>query len=498
MSTKIVSMQQITKEFSGVRVLNRVDFNVYPGKIMALVGENGAGKSTLMKILTGVYSKTSGEMYLNGQEIQFHNTRDSQNQGISIIHQELNLVRHLSIAENIFLGREPLTKIKSIDWSKLYKNAQHWLDKLGLQEDARELIGNISVGKQQLVEIAKALSLEAKVIIMDEPTGALTLAETETLFSVIRELKSQGQSIVYISHRLPEIFQICDDVTVLRDGNLIGEKPITDVDEDGIIEMMVGRKLTEQYPRINVEPGDAVLEVDHLTNRFVKDISLKLQKGEILWVAGLMGAGRTELARTIYGIYKADRGDIFIDGKPVKINNPKDALHKGIAYVSEDRKNNGIFLGLDVRENISLASLSSFSNRFGWIRKKEEEETANQYINTMSIRTSGIKQLLRYLSGGNQQKVSIAKNLNTKPKILILDEPTRGVDVGAKKEIYELINEFKQNGMSILMISSEISEILGMSDRIMVMHEGKLTGTLSREEASQEKIMSLAIGKDVN
>lgn len=494
----IVSMKQITKEFSSVRVLEHVDFNVYRGKIMALVGENGAGKSTLMKILTGVYSKTEGEILLNGEMVNFLNTRDSQSHGISIIHQELNLVRHLSIAENIFLGREPLTRIHSIDWKKLHSDALFWLEKLGLQEDPKELIGNISVGKQQLVEIAKALSLNAKVIIMDEPTGALTVSETKKLFEVIRELKEQGQSIVYISHRLNEIFEICDDVTVLRDGQLIAERPIDGVNEDQIIEMMVGRKLTEQYPRISCEPGEVVLEVKEITNQFVRNVSFQLRKGEILGIAGLMGAGRTELSRTIYGIYTKDNGEVWLNGRLLKINSPKDALDQGIAYVSEDRKNNGVLLGMDVKENITLSSLKSFSGKMGRIRKSQEEEVAGQYIESMSIKTSGTGQLLRYLSGGNQQKVSIAKNLHTNPKILILDEPTRGVDVGAKKEIYELINDFKVQGMSILLISSEIPEILGMCDRIIVMHEGEITGILPRENANQETIMSLAVGKDIN
>lgn len=498
MKTKIVFMKQITKEFSGVRVLDRVDFNVYQGRIMALVGENGAGKSTLMKIMTGVYTKTEGEILLSDQPVQFNNTRESQDHGIAIIHQELNLVRDLSVAENIFLGREPLNRFHGIHWSKLYRDAQYWLNKLGLQEDARELIKNISVGRQQLVEIAKALSLQAKVIIMDEPTGALTLSETKKLFSVIRELKDEGVSIVYISHRLNEIFEICDDVTVLRDGHLIGEKPISEVNEDQIIEMMVGRKLTEQYPRLEKVPGEIVLEVQHLTNRFVRDISFELRQGEILGVAGLMGSGRTEMARTIYGVYPHDKGEIRLEGRAVHLSHPLDALNAGIAYVSEDRKTNGILLGLNVRENITLSSLKSFCRTGGPIHQQKEEETATRYMGTMSIKAAGTKQLLRYLSGGNQQKVSIAKSLNTNPKVLILDEPTRGVDVGAKKEIYELINGFKEQGMSILMISSEISEILGMSDRILVMHEGELTGTLSREEANQESIMSLAVGKDVS
>lgn len=497
MPETIISMKNIRKEFSGVPVLKNVDFNIYDGKIMALIGENGAGKSTLMKILTGVYSKTSGEIYLEGKEVNFTSTKDSQDNRIAIIHQELNLIQHLSIGENIFLGREPISKGRNIKWSQLYEESQKWLDKLGLKEDPRELVKNISVGKQQLVEIAKALSLKAKVLIMDEPTGALTVSETEKLFSVIKELKEQGHSIVYISHRLKEIFELCDDVTVLRDGELIGEKTVDELDEDKIIEMMVGRKLSEQYPRITCDSGEVVLEVRDLTNHFVKDVTFDLRQGEILGIAGLMGAGRTELARTLYGIYPKDKGKIILNKKELRLKEPTDALKQGIAYVSEDRKSNGIVLGLSVRENITLASLKAYSGKLGNISKKKEEEATQSYIKSMSIKTSNSTQLIKYLSGGNQQKVSIAKNLDANPKILILDEPTRGVDVGAKKEIYELINKFKQEGMSILMISSEIPEILGMSDRIMVMHEGKVMGTLNRDEATQERIMSLAVGKEV-
>lgn len=498
MPDTIISMKNINKDFTGVSVLKHVDFNIYDGNIMALIGENGAGKSTLMKILTGVYTKTSGEVLWNNNPVHFSTITDSQKQGIAIIHQELNLIQNLSIGENIFLGREPVNSIGKINWKKLYEEAKVWLDTLGLKEDPRTLIKNISVGKQQLVEIAKALSLNARVIIMDEPTGALTVAETEKLFGVIRELKAKGKSIVYISHRLKEIFELCDHVTVLRDGELIGESPIESLDEDKIIEMMVGRKLSEQYPSILSKPGKTVLEVKELCNQFVHKISFALREGEIVGVAGLMGAGRTELARTLFGIYAKESGEILLSGNKIRLKNPADAIKHGIAYVSEDRKANGIVLGLNVRENITLAALKAYSSKVGAVYKSQEEETTDKYIKSMSIKTSGSKQLVRYLSGGNQQKVSIAKSLETKPKVLILDEPTRGVDVGAKKEIYDLINLFKQQGMCILMISSEIPEIIGMSDRIMVMHEGTLTGTLDRSEVTQESIMSLAVGKDVD
>lgn len=497
MHKKIVTMSKITKEFSGVTVLNMVDFNIYEGRIMALLGENGAGKSTLMKILTGVYERTLGEVYLDGDPIEFKNTKESQEKGIAIIHQELNLIGHLSIGENIFLGREPINKFGKIDWKRLYSESEKWISMLGLNESPKQIVNNISVGKQQLVEIAKALSLNAKIIIMDEPTGALTISETEKLFSVIQKLKEQNHSIVYISHRLEEIFRICDDITVLRDGALIAEVPIAEVNEDKLIEMMVGRKLEEQYPKVDSEIGDVIFEVKGLTNQFVKDASFNLKKGETLGIAGLMGSSRTELARTIYGIYKMDKGEIFINGNKVNINNPKDAIKAGITYVSEDRKANGIVLGMSIRENITLTYLKNISGKFGHIYKAKEEEISKEYIKNLSIKTSGSKQLVKYLSGGNQQKVSIAKNLFAKPSILILDEPTRGVDVGAKKEIYDLINKFKKAGMSIIMISSEIPEVLGMSDRVLVMHEGRVSGILDKENANQESIMSLAVGKGV-
>ncbi|HZH92638.1 MAG TPA: ATP-binding cassette domain-containing protein [Tissierellaceae bacterium] len=498
MEEKVVSMENIIKEFSGVRVLDNVDFNIYKGKVMALVGENGAGKSTLMKILTGVYVRTSGKVVLNGEPVEFNTTKESQDKGIAFIHQELNLVRDLSIGENIFLGREPVGPAGKIRWKKLYDDSREWLTKLGLEEDPRELVRNLSVGKQQMIEIAKALSLDAQVIIMDEPTGALTLSETDRLFKVVKELRGSGHSIVYISHRLNEIFEICDHVTVLRDGTFVGEEPIENLDEDRIIEMMVGRKLSEQYPRVETEIGDVVLEVKNLSNRFVEDVSFQLRKGEILGVAGLVGAGRTELARTIYGVYQPESGEILVNGSPVSIKSPKDALKNGIAYLSEDRKENGIVLGMDLVENVTLASLNNYVGRIGSIDKSKERESTDGYIKSMSIKAASRNQLLQFLSGGNQQKVALAKNLDTNPGILLLDEPTRGVDVGAKKEIYELINKYKQEGMSILMVSSEIPEILGISDRVMIMHEGRVRGIIDIAEADQEKIMTYAVGKEVS
>lgn len=494
----IVAMKGISKEFNGVYVLKNVDFNIYKGRVMALIGENGAGKSTLMKILTGVYERSEGEILLQGKPVHFNDTKESQDGGIAFIHQELNLIKDLSIAENIFLGREPVTSTRRIQWKKLNEDAKKWLDKLGLTEDPRELVKNISIGKQQLVEIAKALSINAEVIIMDEPTGALTPQETEKLFEVIRELRKDQKSVVYISHRLQEILDICDDITVLRDGELIEERKVENIDEDTIIEMMVGRKLSEQYPRVDVPLGEEALNVKDLTNEFVKNVSFSVKKGETLGVAGLMGSGRTELMRSIFGIYPLQTGVVEVDGKGKKITSPASAYESGIAYVSEDRKSNGIITGMTLRDNMTLSSLKDFLGPVRNLNKKKEEEASLAYIKSMSIKTTGTRQQLRYLSGGNQQKVSIAKNLLTKPKVLILDEPTRGVDVGARKEIYDLINELKKEGLSIIVVSSDIPEVLGISDRVMVMHEGAVAGFMDIKEATQEKIMTLAVGKEVS
>ncbi|MTI69219.1 MAG: ribose ABC transporter ATP-binding protein RbsA [Firmicutes bacterium] len=494
MDKPILEMKGITKEFPGVKALDNVNFRVIEGKVMALLGENGAGKSTLMKILTGVYTKTKGEIYFEGESVEFKDTKESQDKKIAIIHQELNLIKELTIAENIFLGREPVNSLRKIDKGRLYKESEKLLKKLGVDEKLDTLVKDLSIGKQQMVEIAKALSLDAKVIIMDEPTDALTDKETESLFKVIKELRKEGRSIVYISHRLKEIFEICDYATVLRDGQFIKEERVKNLTEEKIVELMVGRKLTEQFPRIKGQTGEISLEVKNLENEYLNNINFKLNKGEILGVSGLMGAGRTELAKTLYGAIKKDNGDIYLEGDKVDIKSPKEAILKGISYVSEDRKRDGLILGMSVEENMSISALKNFTKSLLKIDTKKEANVSNKYVDDMSIRTPSIKQLVKNLSGGNQQKVSIAKSLMTEPKILILDEPTRGVDVGAKKEIYDLINRFKKEGMSIIMISSEIPEIIGMSDRVLVMHEGKITGEFLGEKVTQEKIMRCAVG----
>jgi ribose transport system ATP-binding protein len=490
---KILEISGIIKDFPGVRALDKAKLNVYQGKVMALLGENGAGKSTMMKIMTGIYKRDAGTIKHNGKEIEFSGPKESQDAGISIIHQELNLIDHLSIAENIFLGRE-LTKNFIIDWNMMFNEADIILKKLNLEYSSRELVGKLSIGEKQMIEIAKALSQNAKIIVMDEPTDALTDTETKSLFSVIRELVAENKSIVYISHRLKEVFEICDYATIMRDGKFIDEAVVADIDEDYIIEKMVGRKLKDQFPRIDTKLGDISLKVEDLSGEVTKKINFSLQKGEILGIAGLMGAGRTELAKTIYGCFKRTSGQIYIYGKKVEINSPQEALKNKIAYVSEDRKGDGLLLGLSVKENMSLSSLLKFENAYRKIDEKKEEVEVKKFISKFNIKTPTMDQLIKNLSGGNQQKVAIAKALMTNPKILILDEPTRGVDVGAKKEIYDLINEFKHQGMSIIIISSEMPEILGLSDRIMVMYDKTITGIFTREEATQEKIMKCAIG----
>lgn len=492
MQQPILQMKNIVKEFPGVKALDGVNLELYEGKIMGLMGENGAGKSTLMKVLSGVYKKDSGEILYKGKVEDIKDTKDAQEKGIAIIHQELNLIDDLTIGENVFLGREPRQAFGKINWNKLHSDAQTLLNKLNVKSSSKDLLGSLSIGQKQMVEIAKALSLNAKIIIMDEPTDALTDKETESLFKVINELKEEGKSIVYISHRLKEIFELCDYITVIRDGKYVGQENVCDIDEDRMIEMMVGRKLTEQFPKIDSKIGDTIFQVKNLKNKYVDDVSFEVKAGEIVGIAGLMGAGRTELAKTIYGYYKNQSGEIYVKGKRVENKSSRDGLKNNIAYVSEDRKGDGLILGLSVKENMSISSLDKVSSIFKVDKKKELEEVQS-YIKKMKIKTPSENQIIKNLSGGNQQKVSIGKALMTSPEVLILDEPTRGVDVGAKKEIYDLINEFKKQGKAVIMISSEMPEILGMSDRILVLSDGKLTGEFTKEEASQELILKSAV-----
>ena len=497
MKTPILKMTNIVKEFPGVKALDGVNIELHEGKVMALMGENGAGKSTLMKILSGVYKKDGGEIFYKGKKEDIKGPKDATDKGIAIIHQELNLVNDLSIGENIFLGREPKKGFR-IDFNKLHADSEILLKRLNINKDSRELVENLSIGEKQMVEIAKALSLDAKIIIMDEPTDALTDKESASLFKVINELKADNKAIVYISHRLKEIFELCDYITVLRDGKFVGQEDIVNLDEDKMIEMMVGRKLTDQFPHLDVEKGETILKLENVSNKFVKDISFEVKAGEILGISGLMGAGRSELAKTIYGHYSIESGTIIKRdmklNKNLKMNlkSSVDGVKNRIAYVSEDRKGDGLILDLSIRENMTLSSLERISNSFV-VDKNKEKERVNSYIDRIRIKTPSMEQLIKNLSGGNQQKVAIAKALMIHPDVLILDEPTRGVDVGAKKEIYDLINEFKSQGKAIIMISSEMPEILGLSDRILVLSHGKITGEFDRKEATQEKILKCAV-----
>ncbi len=429
----LLQLKGIDKSFPGVKALSGAALNVYSGRVMALVGENGAGKSTMMKVLTGIYQRDAGSLLWLGKETTFNGPKSSQEAGIGIIHQELNLIPQLTIAENIFLGREFVNRFGKIDWKTMYAEADKLLAKLNLRFKSDRLVGDLSIGDQQMVEIAKVLSFESKVIIMDEPTDALTDTETESLFRVIRELKSQGRGIVYISHRMKEIFEICDDVTVFRDGQFIAEREVATLTEDSLIEMMVGRKLEDQYPHLEKAPGEIRLKVDNLCGPGVNDVSFTLRKGEILGVAGLMGAGRTELMKVLYGALPRTSGYVTLDGHEVVTRSPQDGLANGIVYISEDRKRDGLVLGMSVKENMSLTALGYFSRSGGSLKHKDEHQAVSDFIRLFNVKTPSMEQAIGLLSGGNQQKVAIARGLMTRPKVLILDEPTRGVDVGAKK-----------------------------------------------------------------
>ncbi|HHW03821.1 MAG TPA: sugar ABC transporter ATP-binding protein [Thermoanaerobacterales bacterium] len=494
MAELLVKMEDIDKSFAGVHALSRARFELYAGEVHALVGENGAGKSTLMKILTGVYSKDSGRIYIKGQEVEIQNPRVAQNLGISIIHQELNLMPHLTVAQNIFIGREPRKGIKfMLDEQELNRRARELLDTIHMDLDPKARVSNLTVAKQQMVEIAKALSIKAEVIIMDEPTSALAEAEIEELFRIIHHLKSEGKGIIYISHRLEELKRVADRVTVMRDGRYIDTVKIGEVTREQIISMMVGREIYETASAGAENSNEVVLEVKNLRRgRTIKDVSFKLKKGEILGFAGLMGAGRTEVARAIFGADPIDEGEIYVKGRKVHIKNPGDAVKHGIGYLSEDRKRYGLALGMDVETNIVMAAFEKFLGLLGWIRQDKTRLEARTRIEELKIKTPTLKQKVKFLSGGNQQKVIMAKWLTRNCDILIFDEPTRGIDVGAKSEIYKLLNELVKEGKSIIMISSELPEILRMSHRIVVMCEGRVTGELSATEATQERIMYYA------
>ena len=494
MSTQLLKVSGISKSFPGVKALEDVQFVLNSGEVLALVGENGAGKSSLMKILSGIYSKDSGTILLNGQEVDIDSPKTAQGLGISIIHQEMNLMPHLTVAQNIFIGREPRTGM-FVRERLLNKNASELLSRLGINLDPQALIEGLTVAKQQMVEIAKALSFDAKVLIMDEPTSALTMTETETLFTLIEGLKASGTGIIYISHRMDELRRITDRVTVLRDGQYVGTLEKADFDIPTVIEMMVGRPLEEgARPTARARVADdVVLRVDGLNTRsLLKDVSFELRRGEILGFSGLMGAGRTEVARAIIGADPRESGTIAVNGKPVSIKQPSDAVALGVGYLSEDRKQFGLLLEQDVNTNILLASLSDYTDALGFVHTEKGKQVSRGYVDSLRIKTPSISATTKNLSGGNQQKVVIAKWLARDCDILIFDEPTRGIDVGAKEEIYRLLNDLAEQGKSIIMISSELPEVLRLSHRIVIMANGRITGILDNEEASQAKIMDYA------
>jgi ribose transport system ATP-binding protein len=495
----LVRMEAIDKSFPGVQALQGASFELRPGEVHALVGENGAGKSTLMKILSGIYRRDAGTIVYKGREVDIPDPRAALDLGISMIHQELILAPHLTVAQNIFLGREPRGRTGfTVDDRHQIRQTEELIERLHLRLDPKAKVKDLKVAQQQMVSIAQALSVDASVLIMDEPTAALTSTEIGELFRIIRTLKADGVGIVHISHRLEELRQISDRVTVMRDGRHVRTVATADVSIDGIISMMVGRTIYEQAPQVSEDAEqDVVLEVRGLSRgRAVRDVSFSLRRGEILGVAGLVGAGRTEMARLIFGADRADSGEVIVHGRSVRLGGPADAVSHGIGYLSEDRKQHGLALGMDVETNVALASLRHFLKRLGRIDTKATRAVARQRVEELGIKTPSIAQKTRNLSGGTQQKVVIGKWLTARTEILIFDEPTRGIDVGAKSEIYHLLNELAADGHAIIMISSELPEILRMSHRILVMCEGRVTGELSAAEADQERIMTLATQRE--
>ena len=498
-----IQMEGIDKSFGGNKVLNQVHFELKDGEILALLGENGAGKSTLMKILTGVYERDAGTVRVDGREVHYHHPSEAADDGIVFIYQELNVMFDLTVEENMFMGKELKTHGWLLDQKAMRERCEQALHELGVSIPVDRTMDQLSVGQQQMIEIAKALMWDAKVIIMDEPTAALTPKETETLFTVARKLRSRGVSIVYISHRLEEIFELCDRVSVLRDGTFIATKPIGETNMNDIVRMMIGRDIGERYPVRESKIGETVLEVKNLTKHgLFQDVSFSVKAGEVLGVAGLMGAGRTEIMHSVFGDIPADSGELFFCGQPVKIHSPEKAMSLGMGYITEDRKTEGLMVSESIKKNISLTNFKQIS-KGNVIDFAAERDLTNRAIKELLIRCSGPEQICENLSGGNQQKVVFAKWSMMNPKLLILDEPTRGVDVGAKKEIYTIINSLAESGVAVIMISSELPEVLGMSDRVMVVHEGRVGGFLHNlsdtgepccGEATQENIMILATG----
>ncbi len=501
----ILKADGISKAFGGIKALDDVTLEIHAGKVNAIVGENGAGKSTLMKILSGVYQEYEGRIFLYSRQVTFSNPKEAQDNGIAIIHQELNLIPHLSVAENVFLGREFINQFGLINYRKMHRETKKLLNRLDLHVSPRAKISELRIGQQQVVEIAHALSLDAQIVIMDEPTSAISEHEIEVLFELIRSLKTEGVAIVYITHKLDELFQIADTVTVLRDGKFVGSSLVDELSHDDIVRMMVGRDIKDFFVKSEVVKSGEVFSVRDIClahperpgDYIVNHVNFTVKAGEVLGIFGLMGAGRTELLETIFGLHpKTSSGSIFVNGQSVKIDSPVDAIDSGIGFITEDRKQEGLVLQMSVASSISLASLKQ-TERLGFLSDRLETRLARGYIERLGIKTPSVRQIVENLSGGNQQKVVIAKWLATDPRILLLDEPTRGIDINAKNEIYRLINELVQRGLAIVMVSSELPEIMAISDRIIVLSEGKLTAELTRPQFSEETIMKAAIPKSL-
>jgi len=495
LSQPLLEVKQLTKYFPGIKALDGVHLTIRSGEVHALIGENGAGKSTLVKILTGVYFPTQGEVLYEGNPISFRNAIDAQKAGIAAIHQEASMFPELSVTENIYMGHH-LTHPGTgrIDWRKMRTETQKLLDELELDIDSNTLVKNLGVAQRHMVEIAKALSLHAKVVIMDEPTSALSLREVEDLYKIVRRLKADGKAIIFISHKFDEIFEICDCYTVLRDGRYIGEGKVSEASVDSIVRMMVGRSLDQMYPKRNVPTGRSILSVKGLSQLgYFSNISFNLHEGEILGFFGLVGAGRSEVMRTIFGVDRKTTGTISLDGKEIDIHCPSDAMAHGMAFVPEDRQEQGVILAMSIAKNITLPQINPIS-RFGILNRKKEKSITETYGSKMEIRAAGWQVDADTLSGGNQQKVVLAKWLATNPRILILDEPTKGIDVATKAAVHEFISDMASKGLAVILISSELPEVLGMSDRILVMHEGLLAAEFSREEADSDKVIRAATG----
>ena len=496
MENNILELKSITKVFPGVTALDNVEFNLKYAEIHAIVGENGAGKSTLVKIITGVYGMTSGEIKYLGENIKWKNSMESQNKGISAIYQDPTIYPDLNVTENIFMGHQKISNVtRKINWRYLYKRTQELLNSLGVGDiiNPKEIVRGLSIAERQIVEIAKALSMDSKILIMDEPTASLSQRESENLFNIIKKLKTDGKSVILISHKPEDIFTIADRVSVYRDGKYIGTKDVDKLNKEELISMIVGRKIEMLFPKVDVEIGEEVLRVEKLYKKGVfKDVTFSLHKGEILGIAGLVGSGRTEVVETIFGITNLDEGKVFIYGNEIKVRNPRRVMNLGLGFITENRALNGLILDMNIMENITLPILKEISNK-GFIEYKKVLKIAEEQKVKLEIKSPNLYQLVKNLSGGNQQKVAIAKWLTSKPKILILDEPTKGIDVATKSAIHEIMSNLASQGMAIIMISSELPEILGMSDNIVIMHEGIVTGYLNRKEATQESIMNFAL-----